>query len=250
MNNRTAISANMARIWAMLALLASIAACAKLDLGSGGGTDPTPFPSVTISPTTGPTPNACNTMSPIANTVLIAMGNLIGPVSIAPYGTINGYAVVENNQFPLEATLINQWMTGSGVTQPITTKNVLQFVNVDTAGSAHSAVGFTTKAFPPTPYTFPTADVAPVGSTISSKTAWSTGRVEAVAGSAAQCYSQTFALTAAGSYYFGDYDYYNLSNVRDVIVVATPGAIGPKTLRPRQTLRSSPYGWRTLEGHK
>jgi hypothetical protein len=222
--DRVSDSAGMAKAWAALALLASVAACTKLDLGSGNGTSPTPFPSVTTSPTTGPTPNACNTPSTIANTVIVAMGNLIGPVSIAPYGTINGYAVVENNQFPLQATLINQWMTGSGVTQPITTKNVLQFVNVDTAGSVHSAVGFQGKEFPPTPYTFPTADVGPVGSTIGSKTAWSTGRVEAVGASVAQCYSQTFALTAAGNYYFGDYDYYNLSNVRDVLIVATPGA--------------------------
>jgi hypothetical protein len=168
------------------------------------------------------------------------MGNVIGPVSITPYGTINGYAVVENNQFPLEATLINQWMTGSGVTQPITTKNLLQFVNVDSSGSVHSAVGFSTKAFPPTPYTFPTADVAPVGSTIGSKTAWSTGRVEATSGSEEQCYSQTYALTAAGSYYFGDYDYYNLSNVRDVVVVATPGASGQAAVQSRRksSLRS------------
>ena len=48
--------------------------------------------------------------------------------------------------------------------------------------------------------------------------------VQAVGTSVAQCYSQTFSLTAAGSYYFGDYDYYNLSNVRDVLIVATPGA--------------------------
>jgi hypothetical protein len=248
MNNRTAWSTNMARAWATLVLLASVAACTKLDLGSGGGTNPTPFPSVTVSPTTGPTPNACNTMSPIANTVLVAMGNLIGPVSIAPYGTINGYAVVENNQFPLQATLINQWMTGSGIVQPITTKNVLQFVNVDNAGYVHSAVGFTTKEFPPTPYTFPTAAASPTGASISSKSLWSTGRVAAQMGST-QCYSQTFTLST-GHYYFGDYDFYNLSNVRDVLIVATPGAIGAKTLLPRQSLPSGPEARLTVEDHK
>jgi hypothetical protein len=220
-NNKNYRVTTPVRAWTALILTASVAACTKLDLG-GGSTTPTPFPSVTTSPTTGPTPNACNTPSTIANTVLVAMGNLIGPVSIAPYGTINGYAVVENNQFPTQATLINQWMSGSGVIQSITTKNLLQFVNVDTAGSVHSAVGFTTKAFPPTPYTFPTADVAPIGSTIGSKTPWSTGRVAAAAASTSQCYSQTFSLTAAGSYYFGDYDFYNLSNVRDVLIVVTP----------------------------
>jgi hypothetical protein len=36
-----------------------------------------------------------------------------------------------------------------------------------------------------------------------------------------QCYSQTFTL-AAGTYHFGDLDYYNLSNFRDVLIVATP----------------------------
>jgi hypothetical protein len=219
-NRKVGQSTSMLKAWLMLTLFASIAACAKLDLG-GTGT-PTPFPSVTTSPTTGPTPNACGTMSPISNTVLVAMGNQIGPVSIAPYGTINGYAVVENNQYPLQAALINEWMTGSGMLQPITTKNVLQFVNVDSAGSVHSAVGFAGNEFPPTPYTFPTADASPIGSSISAKATWSTGRVGAPDVSV-QCYSQTFTLNA-GSYYFGDYDYYNLSNVRDVLIVATPSA--------------------------
>ncbi|MGA8474902.1 MAG: hypothetical protein WB681_07510 [Candidatus Cybelea sp.] len=48
---------------------------------------------------------------------------------------------------------------------------------------------------------------------------WSTGRIEAPVSQ--QCYSQTFTLTP-GIYYFGDLDYYNLSNFRDVLIVATP----------------------------
>jgi hypothetical protein len=32
------------------------------------------------------------------------------------------------------------------------------------------------------------------------------------------CFSQTFTLTV-GTFYFGDYDYYNLTNMRDVLVV-------------------------------
>jgi hypothetical protein len=69
------------------------------------------------------------------------------------------------------------------------------------------------------PYTFPSAAASPVATAVSTGSLWSTGRVDAP--TYQQCYSQAFTL-AAGTYYFGDLDYYNLSNFRDVLIVATP----------------------------
>lgn len=202
------------RYWVAIAVVASVAACTKLNLGPGPG----PVPTATSSATTSPTPGVCGTPSNNANLVVVAMGNNIGPASVPPYGTINGYAVVENNQFPSQAMLINQWLK-QGVAQPITSKNVLQFTNVDTAGALHSAVGFKGESFPQTPYTFPSAAASPTATGVSTSSLWSTGRVAATVSQ--QCYSQTFSLTA-GTYYFGDLDYYNLSNFRDVLIVVTP----------------------------
>jgi hypothetical protein len=54
---------------------------------------------------------------------------------------------------------------------------------------------------------------------------WSTGRLASPVSE--QCYSQTFTLSP-GVYYFGDLDYYNLSNFRDVLIVATPPPASPQ----------------------
>jgi len=207
------------RYWIVVAFAASIGACSKLDLGGGTGPLPTPTPSET--PTSGPTPGACGTPNANASTVFVAMGNIIGPASMPPYGTINGYSVVEQGQFPGQAMLINQWMNPVGTVGPITTSNVLQFVNVDGTDTPHSAVGFKGEAFPRVPYTFPKAAASPTATAVSTTNLWSTGRVAAFLGSV-PCYSQTFSLSK-GAYYFGDLDYYNLSNFRDVLIVVTPG---------------------------
>ena len=193
--------------------VAGAAACASLNLGGDG-----PAPTPTSSGSTPPTPGVCGTPSTSANLVVVAMGNNIGPSSVSKYGTINGYAVVDNGSFPGHAMLISQWLN-QGVLAPITSKNVLQFTNVDSGGALHSAVGFKGNAFPPTPYTFPSAAASPTATAVSTSSLWSTGRVETAASQ--QCYSQTFTLSA-GTYYFGDLDYYNLSNFRDVLIVATP----------------------------
>jgi hypothetical protein len=205
----------LTRYWIAVAVVASVAACAKLDLG-GGGNGPIPTP--TASSTSSPTPGACGTPSASANLVVVAMGNNIGPASVPKYGTINGYAVVESGSFSGRATLINEWLNG-GVLAPITSKNVLQFTNVDSGGALHSAVGFKGSSFPPVPYTFPSAAASPTATTVSTSTLWSTGRIQAAVSQ--QCYSQTFTLRP-GVYYFGDLDYYNLSNVRDALIVVTP----------------------------
>jgi hypothetical protein len=149
---------------------------------------------------------------------VVAVGNNIGPATVPKYGTINGYAVVESGSFPGHATLINQWLNG-GALAPITSKNVLQFTNVDSGGALHSAVGFKGSSFPPVPHTFPSAAASPTATAVSTSSLWSTGRIEAPPSQ--QCYSQTFTLSP-GVYYFGDLDYYNLSNFRDVLIVATP----------------------------
>ncbi|HEY2477009.1 MAG TPA: hypothetical protein VGI19_19670, partial [Candidatus Cybelea sp.] len=116
--------------WISLIALAAVAACSKLDLGGGDGSIPTPSSSPTTAPSASPTPGVCGTPSSSANLVIVAMSNTISPTSAPNYGTINGYAVVQNGSFSAQAGLIDHWMN-QGVSQPITSKNVLQFANVD-----------------------------------------------------------------------------------------------------------------------
>lgn len=217
---------NPTRSWIAFMIIAAFAACAKLDLGG----DPLPTP--TPAPTSSATPTVCGTPAPGANVVTVAMGNNIGAASAPTYGTINGYAVLLGPSVPGHAALISQWLS-QGVVSPITSDNVLQFTNVDSAGTPHSAVGFTGNAFPPPSYTFPSAAASPTATAVSTTKLWSTGRVAAPP--SGQCYSQTFALTP-GVYYFGDLDYYSLSNFRDVLVVATASpltAMRAKTVMAR-----------------
>lgn len=215
----------LTRYWTAFAAVATFAACTKLDLGGGNGPIPTP----SASPTGSSTPSVCGTPNAGTNVVVVAMGNNIGPTTAPTYGPINGYAVVESGGFPSQAMPINQWLN-QGVVAPITSNNVIQFTNVDTAGSVHSAVGFKGGSFPRVPYTFPSAAASPTGAAVSTTTLWSTGRV--AAGVSEQCYSQTFTLSR-GVYYFGDLDNYNLSNFRDVLIVGTP-APAEHRMHPRR----------------
>jgi|SRR5579883_395084 len=204
----------LSRYWVVVMIASGVAACTKLDLGGGSG----PLPTPTSSPTGTPEPGACSTPNISANTVVVAMGNQIAPTTAPKYGTINGYAIVQNGSFPSHAAVISQWLN-QGVVSPITSSNVLQFANVDNGASDHSAVGFTGNRFPPTPYNFPSPAASPVATAVSTGALWSTGRINPP--TYQQCYSQTFTLKP-GVYYFGDLDYYNLSNFRDVLIVATP----------------------------
>lgn len=204
----------LSRYWIVIMVAAGVAACTKLDLGGGSGPIPTP----TASGTGTPAPGVCSTPNLSANVVVVAMGNEISPTTAPKYGTINGYSVVENGSFSGRAMLINQW-SNQGVVSQITSNNVLQFANVDNGGADHSAVGFPGNRFPPIPYTFPSAAASPVATAVSTGTLWSSGRVDPPIYQ--QCYSQTFTLKP-GVYHFGDLDYYNLSNFRDVLIVATP----------------------------
>ena len=193
-------------LYGLIAVAACTAACAHLP-NSGL---PGPVPSVTPSsfPTIVPSssPGMCTSLNEASNTtVLIVMSTLIGAATPSPYGIINGYVAANPDlTYGTTAAVISARST-----------DVVQFVNVDNLDPVHihSAVGLTVAPPFPTPiYSFPPATQNALGSTINS-TQWSTGRLSAV------CFSQTFTL-APGTFYFGDFDYYNSSNTRDVIVVS------------------------------
>lgn len=206
----------------MGAAVCAIAGCHMLNLAPGPPL--TPSPSASASPT----PGACQTQSPVASLVIVDMANAISPTTAPTYGPIGGYAPLNlsTKQFPNVAAVINQYVNSAGKTVPITSQNVLQFANVENAyaGVNHSAVGFKGEHFPTQPYPFPTAAPRPTASAISATTFWSTGRVaDNVSSSGGPCFSQVFTLKP-GVYYFGDYDYYNVTTTtfRDVLVVGTP----------------------------
>ncbi|HXM18314.1 MAG TPA: hypothetical protein VN934_05830 [Candidatus Tumulicola sp.] len=182
----------------------AIAACAHLPSYSVvPGSTPTPTPSAGPSSS----PAACATQAPQA-TVIIVMSSSISATTVSPYNVINGYIKANiDSTFNNVASVINARST-----------DVIQFVNAENTGPAtilHSAVGFPNAVgFPASPYSFPTSTQQQIGSAIS-QAQWSTGRLAPL-----PCFSQT--LTASpGTYYFGDYDYYNLTNARDVLVVSS-----------------------------
>lgn len=208
-------------LWILLVLAAALTACGKLNLGGGGGNNPSPTPSASSSPTLPPT--ACMTPNPNAsgNLVVVDMSSSIAATSAPTYGPIAGYAVVTSYTPPTTASLINSWVNGSGKTMSITTKNILQFVNGDSS-EIHSAVGFPGDSFPAQPYKFTKAQQSPSpNTTIGASGGWWSGLIPASVSNV--CYSQTFTLKA-GTYYFGDYSYYNTAtSYRDVLIVGTPG---------------------------
>lgn len=168
-----------------------------------------PGPGITPTPTPGPTstPSNCATQAPSA-TVIVVISSSITAVVAPIYGTINGY------------TTLNSDGTFGNVATVISAKpaDIVQFVNGETTGPntiIHSAVGFpNATSFPPVPYTFPVAVVQPIGNAIS-PLQWSSGRLSPL-----PCFSQPLTVST-GTYYFGDLDYFNLTNTRDVIVVSS-----------------------------
>ncbi len=78
-------------------------------------------------------------------------------------------------------------------------------------------MGFSSAAFPAVPYAFPSADASQIGTAIG--TTWSTGRIPI--NGVGICFSQTFTVPSSGVFAFGDLDFYNLNNMRDVIVVSS-----------------------------
>jgi hypothetical protein len=193
--------------------------CAKLG-NIGGGTPATAVPSPSTSPTGSPGP--CNTPSGYPNLVVVAVGPAINATSVAPYGDIGYYSVSDaNGDDSPTAQIIN--VTQLGGSTPITSANILQFTNVDTSSTYHSAVGFTGDSFPSKPYAFPSPPASPSSSTIGPGVAWSTGNIapQALSAAGALCFSQTFTLKP-GTYYFADSDFYNATTAQDVLVVGTP----------------------------
>ncbi len=184
--------------------MASTAACAHLP-GSGlPGPTPTPS-SASPSPQASQSPGPCASPAFGTTTVFIVMSFAISPNTAPTYGNIGGYVAANaDGTFADVAHLIN-----------VSHTDVIQFVNADNTGPStilHSAVSFTSAPpFPVVPFTFPAGTQSPIGSIISIGQ-WSTGRISPT------CYSQPFTLVP-GTFYFGDYDYYNLSTFRDVIIV-------------------------------
>lgn len=208
---------NAARFGARLASVVgpfALGACAHLTYGNApfaAGSTPFPTPvagAPNASPIAGPTsppvvPQTCETQAPSAT--FIAMGSPLAVTTTARYGAIFGYAVAASfATLPSAAAPID-----------LRTSDVVQFVNVESLPTsiAHSAAGFPgATSFPASPVVFPAGLERATGTTIGAG-AWSTGSV------APQCFSRTFAL-AAGTNFFGDLTFYNLTNFRDVIAVS------------------------------
>jgi hypothetical protein len=168
--------------------------CAHLTYGSVA---PAPAPSPTA------TQAAC-IQSPAANAQIVAISPQITPTTDPTYGLISGYGLVVNG-------------SAGNVAAPIvvTPSSTVQFFDDDQLGSQlrYSAVGIPgVSAFPSPSFTFPPSAVTAAGTQINATSTWSTGLM------GAQCYSQTFTIAGSGTYYFGDYTYYSLGNIRDVIV--------------------------------
>jgi len=194
-------------IFGLVFVAALALGCAHLPQSVLPAPSPSPFGSPSPTPSQSSSPSSC--ASPASNTTafIVISGDIFPPTPTpSPYGLIYGYVAA------------NPDGSFNDVAQVISVKStdIVQFVNADTFGPApimHSAVGFPAATqFPAVPFTFPASTVAAVGSDISS-TQWSTGRI------AADCYSQPLTLVP-GTFYFGDYDYYNSINMRDVIVVS------------------------------
>lgn len=179
------------------ACFVAVDGCAHLP--SGGVPALTPSPVVSATPT-----QAACLQSAAANAQIVAISPLITPTIAPIYGLIGGFGLVSNGN-------------ANNISAPIVVapSATVQFFNNDLVGSQlrYSAAGIpNVNAFPSPTYTFPPSAAAPSGSQINATSTWSTGLL------GGQCYSQTFTIAGAGTYYFGDVTYYGLANLRDVIV--------------------------------
>jgi hypothetical protein len=180
---------------------------------ASGSEPPGSSPTPTASPSAGPS-GLCSITTRDPNATIVVSIDPDFAASSTTYGTVFGYAEFDPT---------------SGATQPpsasavaANTSDLVVFANYDPGLVAHSAVGFLgVSAFPGEPYPFPSADASPVATSISNA-AWSTGSLESFGNTSSTiCYSQTFSLPAAGTFYFGDDPLYNSpSSFRGVIVVS------------------------------
>jgi hypothetical protein len=205
---------------AALACAAALVACERVGAGYyGPDTNPSASPSASASLPPG------NCASPSA-TVLIGMSSAFALDQDPTFGPLAGYADVTNAE-PTQAGVVDATVGES-----------VQFVNLEAAAVNHSAVGFPAagsgaSGFPAVPYAFPSAAASPSSATVIGTAYWSTGRIAPSSGD--PCYSQSFTVPAAGTYYFGDLDYYNtITSLRGVIVVsaATQARRGAAGARP------------------
>lgn len=190
---------------AAAACFIAVNGCAHLDGGSA--VSPTPSPSVTASS------SAACTSTANAAAQIVAISPLVTATNDPTYGVIAGYGLVAaGNSNNVAAPIV------------VSPSATVQFFNNDDASSQlrYSAVGIAgATSFPSPTFTFPPATVAQTGTVISKTAAWSTGLL------AGQCFSQAFTIAGAGTYYFGDYTYYGLANIRDVIVATASPAATP-----------------------
>lgn len=188
------------RVLHALGIAMLLSGCARV---SSGG----PIPNPSASPSA--PPSSCNALQP-TTTAIIGMGSSFTAVVDPTYGAVNGYAEGSTQLlFPNTASPIS-----------LHSGDLVQFVNTESGSPAavyHSAALIVkASSFPPVPYTFPAADASPAGNAINAQ-AWSTGRIPPIQ-PLGYCFSQQFTAQS-GTYYFGDVDYYNTANMRDVIVV-------------------------------
>lgn len=201
---------NIIRLLLIALFLASalLMSCAHLPAGSLPVTTPSPSDSSSPSPLPSGTAN-CNSQA-TSTTPVVPMSAAISATLGTRYGIINGYTTLgSSGAVATVATVITAHPN-----------DILQFVNAEAGASPilHSAIAFRSAAFPPVPYAFSLSVQRPVRTAISTAL-WSTGRVApSPDGGITCCFAQQFTLQN-GTFYFGDFDYYNLSNMRDVIVV-------------------------------
>lgn len=211
----------------LVVLMGLTASCAHLPNYAMPGPLQSPSPTPMPSPSSSASPAPCGSPLP-GTTVYVVMSSSALPPIISPsYGSIFAYVAANaDGTFNNQAQVIN-----------LRTTAIVQFVNADNTGPSlinHSAIGFPkAPPFPTIPFAFPTGTQLPMNSVISTAQ-WSTGRV------APACYSQQFTLSS-GTFYFGDYDYYNLNLSRSVIVVGGSASLDRRaTIRPIR-FKNPPY---------
>lgn len=169
-----------------------------------------------VPPTPTPTPTPASSGAPCiqtaaANAQIVAISPLITPTISPAYGIISGYgAVTAGNSSNVAAPIV------------LAPSATVQFFNNDQLDSQlrYSAVGIPgVSAFPGPTFTFPPSTTVQSGTQIDATISWSTGLL------AGQCYSQVLTLGGPGTYFFGDYTYYGLGNMRDVIVATSSPAL-------------------------
>jgi len=201
----------------MLAGGVAVAGCANVH--DAGIVAPAPSSSASVTPGNCATPDSTD-----GNVVYVAMSSDMTPSTDSSGNSIFGFAPYP--QLESEGTVPQ-----SSAAVPVATGQLVQFVNAEPSGSSitHSAVGFTTSAFPVLPYSFPSGSDTQIGTAITktispgTQTPWATGEVAPASASVTgtACASQVFSASTAGTFYFGDFKTYDsAASMRGEIVVS------------------------------